>query len=158
MRCLPSDETAEERNHLIPLPQSTHRLFDTDNHIVLVTVDADGAPQASLVWAERDGDQVLIGMEGYQRKASNLRRDPRVTLVIEDDQPSRRGLSQYLVIRGRAEVIGPDIGEEWMALMDKQSQRYLGRLPFENRYSETAVIARITPERMTGEGPWALRG
>jgi PPOX class probable F420-dependent enzyme len=144
---------------VIPLPQSTHRLFETDNHVVLVTVDADGSPQASLVWAERDGDQVLIGMEGYQRKAGNLRRDPRVTLVIEDDQPSRRGLSQYLVIRGRAEVIGPDIGKEWTELMDKQAQRYLGKeYPFENRYSETAVIARITPEKITGEGPWAARG
>ncbi|NEA34529.1 TIGR03618 family F420-dependent PPOX class oxidoreductase [Streptomyces sp. SID13031] len=141
------------------LPASTHRLFATGNHAVLVTVDADGSPQASLVWAERDGDQVLIGMEGYQRKAANLRRDPRVTLVIEDDQPSARGLTQYLVIRGRAEVTGPEIGAEWTALMDKQAQRYLGKdYPFENRYSETAVIARVTPEKLTGEGPWAARG
>ena len=144
---------------MIPLPPSTHRLFDTDNHIVLVTVDADGSPQASLVWAERDGDQVLIGMEGYQRKAANLRRDPRVTLVIEDDQPSRRGLAQYLVIRGTVEVAGPEIAAEWMALMDKQSQRYLGKdFPFENRDSATGVIARVTPEKLTGEGPWAARG
>lgn len=143
----------------ITLPESTHRLFDTDNHVVLVTVDADGAPQASLVWAELDGDQVLIGMEGYQRKAGNLRRDNRVTLVIEDDRPSRRGLTQYLVLRGTVEVEGPGIGEKWMELMDKQSQRYLGKdFPFENRYSPTAVIARMTPEKITGEGPWAARG
>lgn len=144
---------------MIPLPESTHRLFDTDNHAVLVTVDEDGSPQASLVWAQRDGDQVLIGMEGYQRKAGNLRRDPRVTLVIEDDQPSRRGLTQYLVIRGTAEVIGPEIPQEWAALMDKQSQRYLGKdFPFENRYTETGVIVRVTPEKLTGEGPWAKLG
>jgi hypothetical protein len=44
-------------------------------------------------------------------------------------------------------------------LMDKQSQRYLGKdYPFENRYSETAVIARVTPAKITGEGPWAARG
>lgn len=144
---------------MIPLPESTHRLFDTDNHAVLVTVDEDGSPQASLVWAQRDGDQVLIGMEGYQRKAGNLRRDPRVTLVIEDDQPSRRGLTQYLVVRGTAEVIGPKIPQEWAALMDKQSQRYLGKdFPFENRYTETGVIVRVTPEKLTGEGPWAKLG
>lgn len=143
----------------IALPDSTHRLFETDNHVVLVTVDEDGAPQASLVWAERDGDQVLIGMEGYQRKAANLRRDNRVTLVIEDDQPSRRGLTQYLVIRGTVELDGPDIPVEWTALMDQQSQRYLGKeYPFENRLSPTGVIARVTPEKITGEGPWAARG
>jgi PPOX class probable F420-dependent enzyme len=143
----------------IPLPQSTHRLFETDKHVVLVTVDADGAPQASLVWAHREGDQVVIGMEGYQRKVGNLRRDPRVTLIIEDDQPSKRGLTQYLVIRGTADVEGPDIPAEWTELMDKQSQRYLGKdYPFENRHSPTGVIARVTPQKITGEGPWAARG
>ncbi len=143
----------------ITLPESTHRLFDTDNHIVLVTVDSDGAPQASLVWAQRDGDQVLIGMEGYQRKAANLRRDNRVTLIVEDDQPSRRGLTQYLVIRGTVELAGPEIPAEWTELMDKQSQRYLGKdYPFENRNSPTGVIARVTPEKITGEGPWAAKG
>ncbi|WP_237771514.1 TIGR03618 family F420-dependent PPOX class oxidoreductase [Kribbella sp. ALI-6-A] len=143
----------------IPLPETTHRLFETDNHAVLVTLDADGSPQASLVWAERDGDHILIGMEGYQRKAGNLRRDPRVTVVIQDDQPSRRGLTQYLVVRGTAEVEGPDIAQRWADLMDKQAQRYLGTdYPFENRLSPTTVIARVTPHKITGEGPWAARG
>lgn len=143
----------------IRLPESTHRLFETANHVVLVTLDGDGSPQASLVWAERDGDQVLIGLEGYQRKAGNMRRDDRVTLVIEDDQPSRRGLTQYVVIRGTVELDGPGIPERWTELMDKQAQRYLGKdYPFENRFSETAVIARVTPQKITGEGPWAARG
>jgi len=143
----------------IALPESTHRLFAAANHVVLVTLDADGSPQASLVWAERDGDQVLIGMEGYQRKVANLRRDHRVTLVLADDRPSRRGLTQYLVIRGTAELEGPGIPEKWTVLMDQQSQRYLGKdYPFENRLSPTGVIARVTPEKITGEGPWAARG
>jgi PPOX class probable F420-dependent enzyme len=143
----------------VPLPESTHRLFDTDKHVVLVTVDADSSPQASLVWAERDGDQLLIGMEGYQRKTGNLRRDPRVTLVVQDDRPSQRGLAQYLVIRGTVELEGPDIPADYTELMDKQSHRYLGKdYPFENRHSRTAVIARVTPEKITGEGPWAARG
>lgn len=139
----------------IALPASTHRLFDTDKHVTLVTIDADGSPQASMVWAERDGDQVLIGFESYHRKTRNLRRDPRVTLIIQDDQPSDRGLVQYLVIRGTVVLEGPDIPAEYDALMDKQSQRYLGKdYPFANRGSRTALIARVTPERITGEGPW----
>ncbi len=143
---------------MIPLPESTHRLFDTDNNVVLVTVDEDGAPQASLVWAERDGDQILIGLEGYQRKAKNMRRDPRVTLIVQDDQPSKRNLTQYLVIRGTVEMMGPEIPHEWAALMDKQSQRYLGtEFPFE-KYTKTGVIVRVTPEKITGEGPWAKLG
>lgn len=140
----------------ITLPPSTHRLFASDRHVTLVTLDPDGSPQASLVWAERDGDQLLIGMESKHRKTRNLRRDPRVTLVIEDDdQLSARGLRQYLVIRGTAALLGPDIPAEYTELMDAQSRRYLGKdYPFENRDSRTAIIARVTPERITGEGPW----
>ncbi|QNE22971.1 PPOX class F420-dependent oxidoreductase [Kribbella qitaiheensis] len=138
------------------LPASTHRLFATDKHVTLVTIDADGSPQASMVWAERDGDQLLIGIESYHRKTRNLRRDPRVTLIVQDDQKSERGLVQYLVIRGTVVLEGPDIPDEYNALMDKQSQRYLGKdYPFENRGSRTALIARVTPERITGEGPWS---
>jgi PPOX class probable F420-dependent enzyme len=139
----------------IALPASTHRLFDNALHVTLVTIDADGSPQASMVWAQRDGDQVLIGIESYHRKTRNLRRDPRVTLIVQDDQKSERGLVQYLVIRGTVVLEGPDIPDEYNALMDVQSQRYLGKdYPFENRGSRTALIARVTPERITGEGPW----
>ncbi len=142
----------------IALPESTHRLFDTDNHIVLVTVDEDGAPQASLVWAQRDGDQVLIGMEGYERKAANLRRDNRVTLVVEDDRPSRRGLAQYLVIRGTVELAGPEI-----PALDRVDGPAVAAVPRQglsvrDRNSPTGVIARVTPEKITGEGPWAAKG
>jgi PPOX class probable F420-dependent enzyme len=140
----------------IALPASTYRLFDNAFHVSLVTIDADGSPQASMVWAQRDGDQILIGIESYHRKTRNLRRDPRVTLIVQDDQRSERGLVQYLVIRGTVVLEGPDIPAEYNALMDTQSQRYLGKdYPFENRGSRTALIARVTPERITGEGPWS---
>ena len=140
----------------IILPPSTHRLFQSDRHVTLVTLDPDGSPQASLVWVERDGDQLLIGMEGQSRKTKNLRRDPRVTLLIEDDRASARGLRQYLVIRGTAALLGPDIPADFTELMDTQARRYLGTdYPFENRGSRTAFVARVTPERITGEGPWA---
>jgi PPOX class probable F420-dependent enzyme len=140
---------------LIALPASTHRLFEKALHVTLVTVDADGSPQASMVWAERDGDQILIGIESYHRKTKNLRRDPRVTLIVQDDQVSERGLVQYLVIRGTVVLEGPEIPDEYNALMDRQAQRYLGTdYLFPNRGSRTALIARVTPERLTGEGPW----
>ncbi|MGC7099368.1 PPOX class F420-dependent oxidoreductase [Amycolatopsis lurida] len=140
------------------LPESTHRLFESTHHATVVTVNPDGSPQASLVWVQRDGDEILIGMEGTRPKARNLRRDPRVTLLIEDHENDEvRGLRQYLLLHGTAVVTGPDIPGEFDALMDAQARRYLGlpRYPFENRSSTTAVIVRITPTRITGNGPWA---
>jgi len=139
------------------LPESTHRLFAEPKDVTLITLDPDGAPQASLVWAERDGDEILLGIQEPHRKTRNLRRDPRVTLLIQDDQLSPRGITQYVQIRGTAKLEGPGIPDEYKALMDRETQRYLNlpEFPFGEGIWDTGVIARITVERVSGEGPWA---
>jgi PPOX class probable F420-dependent enzyme len=139
------------------LPESTHRLFTEPKDVTIITLDPDGSPQASLVWTERDGDELLIGVEEKHRKTRNLQRDPRVTLVIQDDQLSPRGLTQYLVLRGTAKLEGPGIPTTYKALMDKQSQRYLGtpEFPYGDGLFAKSMIARITVDRLTGEGPWS---
>ncbi|MEV5962951.1 TIGR03618 family F420-dependent PPOX class oxidoreductase [Kribbella sp. NPDC051952] len=139
------------------LPASTHRLLDAPRDVTIVTIDPDGSPQASLVWAERDGDEILLGIQHPHRKTRNLLRDPRVTLLIQDDQVSHRGITQYLVIRGTAKLEGPGIPADYKALMDRQSQRYLNlpEFPFGEGIWDTGVIARITIDRISGEGPWA---
>jgi PPOX class probable F420-dependent enzyme len=138
------------------LPESTYRLFEGDRHATVVTINPDGSPQASLIWIARDGDELVFGVENRRLKTRNLRRDPRITLLIEDDRDSEIGLRQYLVVRGTVTFEGPDIPEKWNELMDAQAQRYFGT-PFllENRGSRTAVIGRIKPERVSGIGPWA---
>jgi PPOX class probable F420-dependent enzyme len=138
------------------LPESAHRLFDEPKNVTVVTIDPDGSPQVSLVWAERDGDDLLIGVEDKHRKTRNLRRDPRVTLLVQDDRVSPRGLTQYLVIRGTAKLEGPGIAAEYKALMDRQTRRYLGldAFPYGDGVYAGAVIARVTVDRVGGEGPW----
>jgi hypothetical protein len=43
--------------------------------------------------------------------------------------------------------------------MDRETQRYLGlpEFPFGEGIWDTGVIARITVDRIAGEGPWAVR-
>ena len=139
------------------LPESTHRLFTEPKDVTVITLDPDGAPQASLVWADRDGDEIVLGIQQPHRKTRNLVRDPRVTLLVQDDQVSSRGITQYLVVRGTATLEGPEIPADYKALMDRMSQRYLGvpEFPFGEGIWETGMIARITVDRVTGEGPWA---
>lgn len=138
------------------LPESAHRLFTEPKNATVITIDPDGSPQAALVWAERDGDQVVLGIQHPHRKTRNLYRDPRLTLVIEDDRVSPRGITQYLAIRGTAELEGPGIPADYKALMDRLSQRYLNvpEFPFGEGIWHTGVIARITINSLTGEGPW----
>ncbi|WP_284750461.1 TIGR03618 family F420-dependent PPOX class oxidoreductase [Amycolatopsis sp. RTGN1] len=140
------------------LPESSHRLFERPFNAVLTTINPDGSPQTSMVWASREGDEIVMGMEGRRPKVRNIRRDPRVTVLIEDhDGHDERGLPQYLLVRGTARIVGPDIADEFTALMDRQAQRYLGvpKYLLGNQGSPTAVIVRITADRVTGIGPWA---
>ena len=141
------------------IPETAYRLFEQPKDVTIITVDPDGSPQASLVWAERDGDDLVMGLQAPHRKTRNLLRDPRVTLLIQDDQVSSRGITQYLVIRGTAKLEGPGIPAEYKALMDRETQRYLGlpEFPFGEGIWDTGMIARVTVERVTGEGPWSVR-
>jgi PPOX class probable F420-dependent enzyme len=139
------------------VPASARRLFESDRHATVVTVGPGGEPQVSLVWIELDGDELVFGVEERKARVRNVRRDPRVTVVVEDTDDGPSGLRQYLTVHGRAKVVGPAVEAEFTALMDRLSHRYLGTdYPFANRGSATAVIVRITPDRVGGVGPWLL--
>jgi PPOX class probable F420-dependent enzyme len=80
----------------------------------------DGSPQNTVIWFRREGDTLRMTCEPNAVKARNIRRDPRVSVVVEHPEDPYR----FVQFRGRAEVIDdPAIGwEEAVA----QSRRYLG--------------------------------
>ena len=138
------------------IPDSAHRLFETDRYATFVTLNQDGSPPVSMMWISRDGDDLLFGVESRRVKVANLRRDPRLTVMIEDTENTPEGLRQHLVVQGTVSFTGPDLGEKWTDFMDRESHRYLGTdFPFPNRISSTGLIGRITVERVSGVGPWA---
>ena len=141
------------------LPESSYRLFNEPKDVTMITIDPDGSPQAALVWVGRDGDDLLIGVEEKHRKTRNLRRDPRITLLVQDDRISPRGLTQYMVVRGTAQLEGPG-NPAYRTLMDRLARKYLGQetFPFgsEQVYAGATVV-RVRVEKVTGEGPWAVR-
>ncbi|MEU4190683.1 PPOX class F420-dependent oxidoreductase [Kribbella sp. NPDC026611] len=139
------------------IPESSYRLFEEPRDITMITINPDGSPHAALVWVERDGDELLLGLEEKHRKTRNLRRDPRITLLLQDDRTSTRGLTQYLIARGRVTLTEPGTAE-YKPLMDRLTKKYLGQdeFPFTTEaVLANAVVARVTVDRVSGEGPWA---
>jgi PPOX class probable F420-dependent enzyme len=53
----------------------------------LVTLNADGSPQVSVVWVGLDGDEIVSGHLGAWQKIRNVGRDPRVALSLPDPAP-----------------------------------------------------------------------
>jgi PPOX class probable F420-dependent enzyme len=110
------------------------------NFATVATVMADGGPEATLVWIETDGTYIYFNTAIHRLKARNLKRDPRVAIVVYDcNEPYR----DVLAIKGRAELILEGADEH----IDKLSRIYEGQ-PFTFRPDETRVIVKVTPERI----------
>jgi len=73
---------------------------------VLATIQPDGAPLAMAMWFVHDVDTItMISVDNLQ-KVKNMRRDPRVCVVVESID---EGVLRCVSIRGRVEfVTAPD--------------------------------------------------
>ncbi|AJT65145.1 PPOX class F420-dependent oxidoreductase [Streptomyces chattanoogensis] len=128
------------------LSDGLKRLLDTPVFVTVATIQPDGSPQVSPVWVKRDGDDLLISTTVGRRKEANLRRDPRVSVVIQPfDAPYT-----YAEVRGSASLTT----EGGQALIDELSQKYTGKryAEFNPAAGEDAerVVIRITPRKVVG--------
>ena len=95
-------------------------LRDGARPAVLSTVRADGRPHAAPVWYAVDGETLVFNTGEATVKGRNLARDPRVTMVVQDDQPP----FSFVVVEGIAEL-SDDLAEvrAWAAII---GGRYMG--------------------------------
>lgn len=125
------------------LPEHAKQFVDGKNFVVLGTLNADGSPQLSILWVARDGDDLLLSTVVGRQKERNLRRDPRVSVIISDPKNPYR----YVEVRGTASLTETQ-GRE---LIDQLSQKYRGG-PYPEEPGAVRVVIRITPERVVQFG------
>lgn len=118
------------------LPDPARRLLDEHAFFVLTTLNPDGAPQSSVVWAKRDGDTLLFSTVRGRRKTRNMERDPRVSLCAYDVADPYT----YAEIRGTVSMTT----EGGDALIDELSRIYQGK-PWQEHHPATRVVCRVTP-------------
>src|SRR5689334_413531 len=53
----------------------------------LATVRADGRPHVVPVWFDLDGETIVFTTWHTTVKATNIRRDPRIALCVDDERP-----------------------------------------------------------------------
>jgi len=104
---------------------------------VAATLGPDGSPQTSIVWVDTDGEHILLNTTNTRAKARNVRRDPRVSVIVfEPANPDR-----YFEVEGTAELVLEGAEEH----IEQLSQRYDSR-PF--RGQRDRVIVKVTPQRI----------
>ena len=80
------------------LSENLKKILDGKVFVAVATIQPDGSPQVSPVWVKRDGDELLISTTVDRRKALNLRRDPRVTVLVHPPEEPYT----YAELRGTA--------------------------------------------------------
>ena len=124
------------------IPELAQGWIDDNAFATIATVLPNGFPQQSVVWIEREGDDLLVSTVKGRRKHLNMERDPKVSvLVYPRDNPY-----SYVEIRGSVQMT-EEGGRE---LIDRLCQRYTGadRYAMDDGTDNVRVVVRITPEKV----------
>ncbi len=139
---------------MVRLNSAARALIESGPLAHLVTLNADGSPQVSVIWAGLDGDELVSGhIDVSQLKMRNMSRDPRVALSFEAPGANAMGLREYLVVHGRVRLTEGGAA----ALLHRLAETYVGPgtdfQPMPN--PPPGVIAHVRITKITGSGDWA---
>ncbi len=134
------------------IPDSHRNLLEGPVFAVLTTLMPDYQPQSSVVWADFDGEYVLINTAKGRTKERNMAQRPKVSvLALDTNQPYR-----WIEVRGEVVEITEEGGVEHI---DKLARMYTGQpgyygyvAPAAQREKETRVICKIKPTRVIAFG------
>jgi len=128
------------------LPDAARTAVDGHSFATVATLEPDGSPHTSVVWITRDGDTLVFSTVLGRRKTDNMRRDPRVSvLVLDPGNPYR-----YLEVRGRVSL-SEHGGRE---LIDSLAAKYRGleRYPWDDGTSNVRVVCRVEADKVVWHG------
>ncbi|WP_115862725.1 PPOX class F420-dependent oxidoreductase [Halorussus litoreus] len=130
------------------IPESFHDLFERETFASFATLMADGTPQVTPVWIDRDeSGHVLVNTARGRLKERNVERDSKVGLCVMDpDDPYR-----YVSVRGEVVEVTEDGAVEQI---DELARRYMDVEEYPNHGEEGGprVIIRIRPDRVVTSG------
>ncbi len=126
------------------LPETVRKLADAPTYVTLATLRSDGSPRLTVLWLERDGDDLLLSTVRGRAKERDIARDPRVGLMFLD----QRNPYAYVEIRGTA-TLTEEGGHD---LIDRLSMKYTGKPYVWDGPDEARVVIRVTPTRVLTTG------
>jgi PPOX class probable F420-dependent enzyme len=121
-------------------------LLEGKNFVTLGSIAKDGRPQLNVIWGDVEGDQVRVNSAEGRQWPKNLRRDPRVTLTVMNQENPY----EYGVIVGR---VTEDTHEGADEHIDSLAKKYLDADTYPYRQEgEQRVMFKIEPEKVSMQG------
>ena len=126
----------------VTIADNVRDLLDKPIVVAIATVNPDGQPQVTPVWASLEGDQLWINSAVGRRKDRNLRANPKVTVMVLDPQ------NDFNWAELRGEVVEFDESAAALAHINKLSGIYAGNEDYysfnpDGRGKEQRVIYKI---------------
>ena len=120
------------------------RLFQGRNLAFISTLSKDGSPHITPMWADMEGDLILINTFESSAKSKNITRDPRIAIsVVENNNPYN-----MVSIKGRVIEQTTEGADEHLK---KLAKRYLGIGKYYYREpNRRRIILKIKPEKVMG--------
>lgn len=138
-------DTEQIKKAVTPITkENISKLFAGRNLVFVSTLSKDDSPVVTPVWADMEGEFVLVNTFDGSAKVKNAKRDPRVALSIVDTYNTYSMVS----IKGKVVDITPDGADEHL---HKLAKKYLGIGKYYYRKPKyQRVIMKIKPEKVMG--------
>lgn len=123
----------------IELSSSARDILDSRHTAILATTNADGRPQSSIIFVARHGHDVWFSTLEERLKARNMRRDPRVSLLVVDQVTGR-----YAELRGWVTIDD----DQDRSLLTEMYDRYMGGATPPDEPGSKRLAVRLQTERI----------
>ncbi|HVU68010.1 MAG TPA: PPOX class F420-dependent oxidoreductase [Ktedonobacteraceae bacterium] len=126
------------------LSEKARTFLNEKRFAVLATLNADGSVQQTTMWYLLEGDTIVMNTKVGRVKERNLRRDPRISICVEDGY-------RYLTVSGTAEFIDDQATTQqdiYRLALRYHGEEGAARQMAEQFSQEQRLTVRLTPERV----------
>jgi PPOX class probable F420-dependent enzyme len=98
---------------------AVRKLLTDPNHAVVSTLNPDGSVLSTIVWIDADEDTVAVNSAAGRKWPTNLERDPRVTVLVQESGNPYN----YVEVEGTARASREDADQH----IDALAKKYIGQ-------------------------------
>jgi PPOX class probable F420-dependent enzyme len=133
-----------------PARQVARQILAGAHLSVLATTNSDGTPQMAVIFVKTDGEDIVFSTLNGRRKTTNMRRDPRVTVLVHS-LPAGDASSTYATVHGTVELTDDPDGSFHQVMYDI----HMGGATPPAEPGAERLIVRIRPHRIYAPPPYS---
>jgi PPOX class probable F420-dependent enzyme len=139
-----------ERSKIVMSDEEIVEFIDHSRTATMATVSPGGRPHLVAMWYAVIDGEIWFETKAKSQKAVNLRRDPTITVMVEDGDTydTLRGVS----IDGRAEIVDTDpdlLLRVGISVWERYTGPYSDDMrPFVDQMMKNRIAVRVVPTRL----------